>query len=56
LPAANILAESSTLSVGAMLMRTADFAASSRSAMIEAILVASPSNDPTARVSVTGFE
>ena len=56
LPAANSFAESSTLSVGTILMRTADFAASSRPAMIAATLVASPSNDPTARLSITGFE
>jgi hypothetical protein len=55
-PAANSFAESSTLPVGTTLIRTADFAASSRPAMIEATLAASPSNDPTARLSVTGFE
>ena len=44
-PAANNFVNLSTLSVGTMLMRTVDFAASSRFAIIEATLVASPSND-----------
>ena len=54
-PAAKVFAESSTLSVGTIFNRTADLVASSRAAMIDAILAASPSNDPTATLSTVGL-